>query len=101
MGAQKFALFLEEFDPLRHFSWLAEGGGQSRKRLTSALFLAFRQLHAAALRSKNQEPNSKNQFAKTTFGSWFLQIGSSRGSASINHPSRDVAVGVDAAGSSR
>jgi len=71
------------------------------KTFDSRAFLAFRQLHAMALRSKNQEPNSKNQFAKTTFGSWFLQIGSSRGSASINHPSRDVAVGVDAAGSSR
>ncbi len=37
-GSPKFALFLEEVDPLRHFSSLAEGGGQSRKRLTSALF---------------------------------------------------------------
>src|SRR5438105_4404607 len=31
-------IFLEEFDPLRHLSWLAEGGGGARKRLTCALF---------------------------------------------------------------
>src|SRR5438034_1906167 len=34
----KMCIFLEEFDPLRHLSWLAEGGGGARKRLTCALF---------------------------------------------------------------
>src|SRR6267378_191534 len=34
----KMCIFLGEFDPLRHLSWLAEGGGGARKRLTSAVF---------------------------------------------------------------
>ncbi len=38
LGMAKICVFLEEFDPLRQFHWLAEGGGMMRKRLASALF---------------------------------------------------------------
>ena len=33
-----FPLFLEEFDPLRQLSWLAEGGGLMQRCMTSVLF---------------------------------------------------------------
>jgi hypothetical protein len=34
----KLCGFLEEFDPLRQFSWRAEGGGAMKKCLTPASF---------------------------------------------------------------
>jgi hypothetical protein len=38
----KNLLFPEDSDPLRHFSWRAEGGWRSRNTLDVCAFLAFR-----------------------------------------------------------
>jgi len=43
-----FALFLEEFDPLRQLSWLAEGGLLDAKMHDIRALLAFRQFVALA-----------------------------------------------------
>jgi hypothetical protein len=47
-AGMKTLILLEDFDPFRHFSWRAEGGGQSEIVLDSHAFLAFRQLTALA-----------------------------------------------------
>jgi hypothetical protein len=43
-----FGVFLEEFDPLRHFYWRAEGGGGMEITLDIRAFLAFRQFMTLA-----------------------------------------------------
>ena len=43
-----FLLFLEEFDPLRQLSWLAEGGWLDAKMHDIRALLAFRQFFALA-----------------------------------------------------
>ena len=43
-----FPLFLEEFDPLRQLSWLAEGGWLDAKMHDIRALLAFRQFVALA-----------------------------------------------------
>jgi hypothetical protein len=39
----KMCIFLEEFDPFRHFYWRAEGGSRGKKKLDSRVLLALRQ----------------------------------------------------------